>query len=457
MSTGIRAVLAPLLASAVILSCGTTSQANSVDSNTSLVSLPSNTTAAPEKLPTSTTTSAVQVPENTPTTTTEPEKLPTSTTTGAVQVPESTPTTTREPERLPTSDCYLSSDRDAGVTGWEPALSLSHKRPGYRLKSTGTIEIVVLFAEFQDVIARETTQSIFSIISPDAEEFINDQSYGRLQLSFRPHHSWLQLRSNASVYASAIKTYEGHRNFMQEAVDLADNKVDFRGADAVLVIATPNAREIGYGPAWMGQPSDPITADGQVITNGVTSGADLLHWRDGWYPHELGHSLGLPDLYGASIPGRGGWTRPFSLMDLISGSAPGYMGYSRWILQWLDDSQVHCIQNDITLELTPLALKEGSKLAIVPLTPSTALVAEVRQAIGYDAGLTREGVVVYAVDTNNNGRNGGSYGAGPMEVLNDANALRMGESVTHSGITFKVLPSETDRELLQITFENATP
>ncbi|MCH2596953.1 MAG: hypothetical protein MKZ95_14325, partial [Pirellulales bacterium] len=216
MSTGIRAVLAPLLASAVILSCGTTSQANSVDSNTSLVSLPSNTTAAPEELPTSTTTSAVQVPE-------------------------STPTATTEPERLPASDCYLSSDRDAGVTGWEPALSLSHKRPGYRLKSTGTIEIVVLFAEFQDVIARETTQSIFSIISPDAEEFINDQSYGRLQLSFRPHHSWLQLRSNASVYASAIKTYEGHRNFMQEAVDLADNKVDFRGADAVLVIANPNA------------------------------------------------------------------------------------------------------------------------------------------------------------------------------------------------------------------------
>ena len=140
----------------------------------------------------------------------------------------------------------------------------------------------------------------------------------------------------------------------------------------------------------MGQPSDPITADGQVITNGVTSGADLLYWRDGWYPHELGHSLGL-NLYGASIPGRGGWTRPFSLMDLISGSAPGYMGYSRWILQWLDDSQAHCIRNDITLELTPLALKEGSKLAIVPLTPSTALVAEVRQAVGYDYLPVRSG------------------------------------------------------------------
>lgn len=379
------------------------------------------------------------------------EVPPVATTT---EIPTTTTIETPITEIRSAADCYLSSNQDVDITGWEPALSLSHERPGYRLQSTGTIEVIVLFAEFQDVIAKETTQSIYSIISPSAEEFITDQSYGRLQLSFRPHHSWLRLSSNASVYASAIKTYEGHREFMQEAIDLADDKVDFSDADAVLVVATPNAQEIAYGPAWMGMPYDPLRADGQVITNGVTSGADLTYWRGGWYPHELGHSLGLPDLYGASIPGRGGWTRPFSLMDLISGSAPGYMGYSRWILRWLDDSQIRCISSDATLELTALANAGGPKLAIVPLTASTALVAEVRRAIGYDSALTREGLVVYVVNTNNLGRTGGSYGAGPIEVLNEANALQPGEAVVHSGISFKVLQSLSDKDLVQITVED---
>jgi len=404
-----------------------------------------------------TTTRVVEVPVVVTTTglpTTTTTGLPTTTTTG---LPTTTttglPTTTTEMSSA--ANCYLSSNQDANITGWEPALSLSHTRPGYRLKSTGLIEVVVLFAEFQDVIARETTQSIYSIISPSAEQFMTDQSYGRLKLSFQPHHSWLRLGSDASVYASAIKTYEGHRDFMQETIDLADDNVDFSEADAVLVVATPNAEEIAYGPAWMGMPYDPLSADGQVITNGVTSGADLLYWRGGWYPHELGHSLGLPDLYGASIPGRGGWTRPFSLMDLISGAAPGYMGYSRWILQWLDDSQVHCIPGNTTLELTALAAEGGPKLAVIPLTSSTALVAEVRRAIGYDGDLTREGLIVYTVNTNNMGRTGGGYGAGPMEVLNEAKALRPGESVTYRGISLKVLQSQASKDTVQITFEDA--
>ena len=393
-----------------------------------------------------------------PVTTTRVGEVPSPVATTTTDRPAETSTTVETPVTGtgPAEACYLSSNQDANITGWEPALSLSHKRPAYSLTSIGSIEIVVLFAEFQDVLAQESTQSIYSIISPNAEEFITDQSYGRLQLSFRPHHSWLRLGSNASTYAAAIKTYEGHRDFMQETMDLADDEVDFSDADAVLVVATPNAQEIGYGPAWMGMPYDPLSADGQVITNGVTSGADLPYWRGGWYPHELGHSLGLPDLYGASIPGRGGWTRPFSLMDLISGSAPGYMGYSRWILRWLDDSQVRCIHDDATVELAALATEGGPKLAIVPLSASTALVAEVRRAITYDSDLVREGLVVYAVNTNNMGRTGGSYGAGPMEVLNDANALRPGESVVHSGVSFKVLRSGSDTDLVQITFEDTS-
>ena len=338
------------------------------------------------------------------------------------------------------------------MTGWEPALSLSHQRPGHRLSSIGAINVVVLFAEFKDVRATASTQSIFSIISPGAENFLDDQSNKRLKLSFAPHHKWLRLKDNASKYGDAIKSYEGHHDFMQEAIELADSEVSFVGANAVLVVATPNAKEIGYGPTWMGLPSLPLIADGQNMTNGITSGADLTYWGELWYPHEFGHSLGLPDLYGASIPGRNGFTRPYSLMDLISSTAPGYMGYSRWILRWLDDTQVSCVRTDTTVRLTPLATPGGSKLAIVPLSTSSALVVEVRRAIGYDSRLASNGAVVYLVETNNGF--GGSYGDGPMEVLNGGDPLKQGDSVSHERVSFEVLVSGQSGDSIRITFGN---
>ena len=359
-------------------------------------------------------------------------------------------TTLLEDRFSPASDCYLSSNSDAAITGWEPALSLSHQRPGHRLSSTGVIDVVVLFAEFKDVRATASTQSIFSIISPGAENFLDNQSNARLKLSFTPHHKWLRLKDNASNYGEAIKTYEGHRDFMQEAIEIADPEVSFVGAEAVLVVATPNAKEIGYGPTWMGLPSLPLIADGQHMTNGITSGADLTYWGELWYPHEFGHSLGLPDLYGASIPGRGGFTRPYSLMDLISSAAPGYMGYSRWILGWLDDEQVSCVRTDTTVLLTPLATRGGSKLAVVTLSASSALVVEVRRAIGYDGHLASNGAVVYLVETNNGF--GGSYGDGPMEVLNGGEPLKQGDSVSHERVSFEVLVSGQDGDSIRITF-----
>ena len=361
-----------------------------------------------------------------------------------------TTTTTQSPYSIGLQDpsvCYLSSPGGA--------IHLGYSRPADRLPSTGSVEAVVLFADFQDVAANQTTEEVFSIISPGGESFFNDQSYGRLQLSFRPHHEWLRLSGPSTTYKEAIKTFTGHRDFLQEAMDLADASVDFTGADAVLVVSTPNATEVGYGPAFMGGSWGPdayLSADGMAITNGVTSGADLTYWGDLWYPHEMGHSLGLPDLYGASIPGRDGFTRPFSLMDDIGSAAPGYMGYSRWILRWLSDSQVACVADDTDVVLTPIENAGGLKIAVVPVSTSKALVVESRRAIGYDSSLNQEGAVAYYVNIDKSTQNhwNGGLGQGPMEVLNNAQALLVGGTVTYENITVTVLESGADGDLVRI-------
>jgi len=330
-------------------------------------------------------------------------------------------------------------------------LSLAYDRPFHRLPSTGPVEAVVLFADFADVSAIESTEDVFSIISPGAENFFLDQSYARLSLSFRPYHEWLQLSGTAAKYGEALTSYTGHRDWIQEAMNLADAHVDFTGVDAVLVVSPPNASGVPYGPTLMGWSDSndgSLVADGTYIANAVTSGTDLTYWGDLWYPHEMGHSLGLPDLYGASIPGRGGFTRPFSLMDDIGSEAPGYMGYSRWILRWLDDDQVACMNETATVSLTPLATTGGLKLALIPFSPTKALAIESRKQIGYDSELEREGVVTYLVNTENGF--GGTYGEGPMEVLNDAQTLLLGESVTYENVTVTVEETSDQGDVIHV-------
>jgi M6 family metalloprotease-like protein len=336
--------------------------------------------------------------------------------------------------------CRMTSDQPGR------AITLNYVRPVDRIDPTGTVNVAVVFTDFPDVPAADTPQQVFANISPGGEDFLDDQSYGRLNLVFHPHFQWLRLSQASSVYGDALTSFSEHQNFIQEAVDLADPDVDFSGADAVLVVATPNATSVGYGPTFIGwdYPDFGITADGIQITNAITSGTDLLYWGDLWYPHEFGHSMGLPDLYGTNPNGGGGFTRPFSLMDDIGSEAPGYTAYSRWILSWLDDQQIACVAADTDVTLTPVETSGGLKAAIVRLSDSQAIIVESRRALGYDSALTNEGVVVYILDTNKETQ------TGPMEALNHRQALLAGESVTYSGVTVTVVEASSSGDVVRI-------
>jgi M6 family metalloprotease-like protein len=215
-------------------------------------------------------------------------------------------------------------------------------------------------------------------------------------------------------------------------VALADPEVDFTGIDEVVVLATPNANVIAYGPTWTGGSFDDgsITPDGQYITNGVTSGVDILYWGYLWLPHEMGHSLSFVDVY--DYDGRPGYSGEFSLMNDIAGHAPEYLAWERWHAGWLDDDQILCVASDTTATIGPIEVSGGPKAAVVKVGPNRVVVIESRRAVGYDHALQREGAVVYVVDTSI------ESGYGPIQVANDRLALLPGESVTVDGVTVTV-------------------
>ena len=183
------------------------------------------------------------------------------------------------------------------------------------------------------------------------------------------------------------------------------------------------------------------------ITNGVTSGFDILYWGFLWLPHEMGHSLSFVDIY--DYDGGPGFSGEFSLMNDIAADAPEYFAWERWHADWLDDPQVVCIESEHTTTLSPIEVEGGIKAAVVKVGSSRVIVVESRRALGYDSALTDEGAIVYVVDTS-------IYsGYGTIEVMNGKQALSPGESVTVDGVTVTVLDATDDGDTVEVVVDGA--
>ncbi len=336
----------------------------------------------------------------------------------------------------------------------EGAIALGFPKVEGLAPSVGQLNMAVLFVDFDDVPATKSTDSVFSIINPIASEFYNEISYGRLQLNLNPHHEWLRLSKPSAHYGAGIYKFLPHRDFIQEAVDLVDSKIDFKDADVVLVISNPEAKAIASGPVFKTlDPEYKIKTDEKDISVGITSGYDLNYWGGLWLAHETGHTLGLPDLYLFEGENTLSSVGTFGIMGTAAGNAPGYFAFERWVLGWIDDDQIYChCDGEVVSEIEAIENKGGTKAVVVPIDSTSALVIESRRKIGFDKK-TREGALVYLVNTALAG------GSGPIQVkpgvkseyqfLQDA-PMTKGDIYTYKNILVEVLESSTSSDKVKV-------
>ena len=128
------------------------------------------------------------------------------------------------------------------------------------------------------------------------------------------------------------------------------------------------------------------------------------------------------------------------------------LAWSRWQLGWLRDTQVACVTSFPTsVQLTPLAIPGGIKAVVVPLTETTALVVESRRILGYDSHFSKEGALVYKVDTSV------PTGEGPIVVgsiskpPDDTALLGPGEAWNWDGYSVTVKEVTPAGDLVEIT------
>ncbi|MFD9325655.1 M6 family metalloprotease domain-containing protein [Streptomyces sp. NPDC060065] len=289
--------------------------------------------------------------------------------------------------------------------------------PGYA-RSTGTVRALTLMVDFSDAPGQGSALDRLAEFFPQTQEWFRTGSYGRLD--YRPEtpvRHWLRMPKPFKAYGieRGAPFDPGYRELVQDIVAAADPTVDFSSYDLLNVLVTPNAGpsalDTVLSVTFAGNTEAPV-ADGVAVSN-----ASFVYSRQddgsGSYaetgyrvlPHENSHTFGLPDLY---TQDGGGAVGHWDIMSEDWGAGNDLLGWHKWKLGWLDETQVACAASPGTTEytLTPLAKPGGAKLVFVPTSTRTGYALELRTRDGNDAAVCRPGILIYKVDANVDTGNG---------------------------------------------------
>ena len=357
--------------------------------------------------------------------------------------------------------------------------------------TTGTVRVAVLFMDFPDAVASYSTRAEVGESLAFAERYLEEASYGALDIRFVPLHRWLRSENEHTHYLVKNEM----RGFDSEAARLADPEVDFALYDILMTVlpgshfgggtatGSVDTAEGVVGPTVRINTFLPGLFLGSQEASPPSAGAGTSAQAPGtgdWgriAAHELLHALGLADLYPISgtpelieePPGKLRFEAEFGIMGLkaffllddddqrmftyFGGSDGETLAWSRWQLGWLDPDQIDCVTGDrATVVLKPVATDPGTgtAMAAVPLTVNEVIVIESRRSIGRDTSrLLEEGVLVYRVNASV------ETGLLPIKVVGVPDegfpVLQIGESVTVRGYTITVVADEDAAHTVTIT------
>ena len=272
---------------------------------------------------------------------------------------------------------------------------------------TNPLSAVMIFVDFSDVRATESTAELHNKLVPNARAWYAEASFGRATLDVTPIHRWFRMARGSRDYGIQNGlTFEEHKDYVADAIAAADADVDFSRYRIVYVVAARGSA-LQRSPAFHAMPGDGISADGVELRHAATFGEDVREVSPQRYGanvlvHETGHLLGLPDLYDGRAANYSQVFRFAGEWDTMGSTSTGahFLAWHKWKLGWIDQTQLTCLRGpgEVTATISPAAAAGGLKAVVVPTGPSTAFVIEARRRAGQDARLCEEGVLIYTVD-----------------------------------------------------------
>lgn len=264
---------------------------------------------------------------------------------------------------------------------------------GIFIRPLGSVRVLMLFVDFPDAPATESTSDLVQHIVPASAEWYRETSENRVALEVAAQQKWFRMPQPSTAYALSTGAY--NERYVRDAIAATDHEVDFGGSPLVYIVPSKGAAiDRGQSPYAFG-PGGLQTGEG-AIRHATYVGPG---YREPWVLiHESLHHLGLPDLY--DFDSTGGSSRHVGSWDVMSNPFGGaLLGWHKWKLGWLSPGALRCLSGSGQLEetLSPVATPGGVKAVVVPTGASTAYVIEARARIGKDA-VCDAGVLVYTVD-----------------------------------------------------------
>ncbi len=274
--------------------------------------------------------------------------------------------------------------------------------------STGTIQVAFILSEFEDQEYQEDhDQDYFEDLafgeSNSMWEYYYEVSRGELNIQGDVYGPYT-LDGDAADYGTE------NMEFVRDSVEIADDDIDYRDYDAVMVIHSgPGEESSGNSDdIWsIHWPYSIETDDDGHEIEQITQAPEYQYSSGernplGVWVHEFGHELGLPDLYDTdnSSEGIGHWGVMASGSWADHGETPVY--FSAWSRYWLGWTDPIVITDDINnLELEPIENDGNVYLLPIPGNWSNSneyYLLENRQQLKYDSYLPGEGLLIWHID-----------------------------------------------------------
>jgi M6 family metalloprotease-like protein len=325
-------------------------------------------------------------------------------------------------------------------------LSEGPKDPVLDQQSVGRVDSVAIYLDYPDAPGVQGgPESYTSLFTPD-QAWYDEVSYGRLAVSVTPVTRWIRMPQPTSAYVPT--TGENLLRYLHDALAAADPYVDFSRFNHITFFnAAGFNSSLGYALSFPRAGLSGINVDGSVIRYGLLLGgaaATFPQLKTLWM-HEESHVLGLPDTGGRTV----GWdltASPSGLSHLL--------GWHKWKLGWLDPSQLTCVSASGTIDetLTPMAVRGGKKLVVVPINDALAYAVEARKRIGYDRNACGEGVLVYWIDSRRSNYEDPIVTRGPLKCGSfTAGALPTGEVYEDEFVKVEVLATDGRNYRVRVT------
>ena len=387
------------------------------------------------------------------------------------------PVVTVEPVVLPletdrkvfqtTSTCRLARPKYAENGG----MSWGFPQENYWLPKSGKIKTLLVSVDFLN--AKESKSPLENSVDyvKNFTDYYRSVSYGKVEIDVDIFPRWIRAGKTTQEYAAMESSGRAFATYAQEIVNSIDSEIDFSNYSVVYLISPDSAKEFfSTGPTMPNQQE--VTSKEGFIKNLVIGTNPELSmggskWR--WMAHETSHAFGLHHPFLKK-------DNDYSIQNIFSITdfgwiAPGLAGWERWLLDWITDSEVLCMDkskqnnNKIVLRLNQIEdQNSNTKMAVIKLDESRAIVLDSRHLDKFgNMKKAYEGVAVYLMDVSKPLDGGAIQPILPKGYLVDKSkaaiwfwravgTLKTGESINSNGVEVKNIYSESSGDLIEVSF-----